>query len=349
MKGVSLIICCYNSVMRLPETLKHVAGLKTSNILLEVIIVDNASSDETARIAKKEWHKYSNSTDFKIVAEPKPGLSHARMKGINVSKYDYICFVDDDNWLDKNYLNELVRIFENYPDVAIVGGFNSPVYETTPPAGFAEHEGILAVSPENKPLGFVNAVFGAGMGIRKKVLLDLYENGFITILSGRTKNNLTSSEDNEICDVVRSVGWQILYSPALQLRHFITKGRISMEYIERLTKGISSSFVYLDLYKLYRIPKGSSQYYKQASWLFNVLKYLSPFLVYGSKYLVFSILNDERKHSRLKAMKNQLFCLQELLVNKKLFNERVRIVEGPNYDAIQACLKSRIRVNEPIT
>jgi glycosyltransferase involved in cell wall biosynthesis len=109
MKGVSVIICCYNSALRLPETLKHLAfqDLDKTNIKWEVIIVDNACKDNSVEVASNEWLKYPNCTaNFKIVTQSKPGLSYAREMGISESKYDLLLFCDDDNWFAPNLIRK---------------------------------------------------------------------------------------------------------------------------------------------------------------------------------------------------------------------------------------------------
>ena len=45
-KGISIIVYCYNSVLRLPKTLQHI-GLQQTSISWEVIVVNNNSSDNT--------------------------------------------------------------------------------------------------------------------------------------------------------------------------------------------------------------------------------------------------------------------------------------------------------------
>ena len=53
-KGISVIICCYNSAERLPKTLEHIFAQKLSNdTIMEVIVIDNASKDTTTAIAQE--------------------------------------------------------------------------------------------------------------------------------------------------------------------------------------------------------------------------------------------------------------------------------------------------------
>src|SRR5262245_41018784 len=105
LQGVSVIVCCYNSADRLPETLKHIAMQNVpDSILWEVIIVNNNSTDETEKVAISEWSRYHLSVPFKVVNESKPGLNFARKKGVENAGFSLLLFCDDDNWLDEDYL-----------------------------------------------------------------------------------------------------------------------------------------------------------------------------------------------------------------------------------------------------
>ena len=75
MKGISIIICCYNSAERLPKTLEHLANQVVSkNILWNVILVNNNCTDNTVEIAKNEWDKYDLRIEMNIVDELQSGL-----------------------------------------------------------------------------------------------------------------------------------------------------------------------------------------------------------------------------------------------------------------------------------
>src|SRR6185437_9101472 len=102
----------------------YVSNQKLSlDINCELIIVDNASNDGTADVAVKEWEALKNDEiEFKVVFEPAAGLSNARKKGVKVSKYEYLIFCDDDNWLKNDYANTVFDFFNNNPQAAIVGG-----------------------------------------------------------------------------------------------------------------------------------------------------------------------------------------------------------------------------------
>ena len=100
--GVSVIICCYNSVSRLHDTLTHLLKQKYSGFGFEIIIVDNASTDETSAFAEK---LLSNQTgiSYTVVNEPESGLSFARKRGYITAQYGFLLYCDDD--LAKRLLN----------------------------------------------------------------------------------------------------------------------------------------------------------------------------------------------------------------------------------------------------
>ncbi|MGF2076073.1 glycosyltransferase, partial [Enterococcus casseliflavus] len=61
--GVSVVVCSHNGADRLPGTLAHLASQRvTRDLLWEVIVIDNASTDDTAGVARRHWvHETSGS------------------------------------------------------------------------------------------------------------------------------------------------------------------------------------------------------------------------------------------------------------------------------------------------
>src|SRR5215468_3703384 len=102
MDGVSVIICCYNSSTRLPDTLSHLGRQNVRpSIPWEVVIVNNASTDNTTVVAHQCWPSDAP-TVLRVVYEPRLGLSHARSRGLSEARYEIVSFVDDDNWVCSN-------------------------------------------------------------------------------------------------------------------------------------------------------------------------------------------------------------------------------------------------------
>lgn len=105
----SIIIPAYNE----HESITRAIGAIQGQILdredsYEIIVVDNNSSDDTARVAKIAL----GSTSGKVVSEEKPGPNLARQKGFIESTGSIICFLDADCWAPKDWLTNIKREIE---------------------------------------------------------------------------------------------------------------------------------------------------------------------------------------------------------------------------------------------
>ena len=131
-KDVSVIICCYNSASKIEQTLLHLSLQTLNGINCEILLIDNNSADNTAEVAKQFWDKNRNpAINFTTIHEPSPGHASARLKGVKHAISDILIFCDDDNWLDKNYINNVIDIFNANGEVGIVGGLGSAEFENS--------------------------------------------------------------------------------------------------------------------------------------------------------------------------------------------------------------------------
>ncbi len=235
MKGTfSIILCCYNSVQRIPKTLQCLSLLDITDIKVEVVLVDNGSKDATAAVADSTWKQYNSPYPLRIVDQPIPGLAAARSKGIEASIHEFLLFCDDDNWLSPDYLHKCRECLNVHPDVAAVGGQCEPVCETPPPAWCNSVWAAYAVGKQGTKSGEAWVLWGAGIVLRRNALLLLEKASFQWILTGRKGAHLSSGEDHELCWALRMAGFRLWYLDDLRLQHFITKDRLTEEYIRRL-------------------------------------------------------------------------------------------------------------------
>ena len=249
--GVSVIICCYNSSPRLGETLKHLISQEVNGIAFEIIIVDNASTDDTSTVAR-EILTSASGIDFTIVREPESGLSFARKKGFDTAKYEYLLYCDDDNWLAENYVQLTYQTMFANPRIGILGGKAEAVFEIPEPHWFKQYEIDFAIgeqSKASKDLSRVVEVYGAGSTLRKSYLELLFNSGFKSILSGRKGTELISGEDSELCYLAKYFGFEVWYHRELRLKHFMTRSRLNWDYMKRLYAGNGKTNVYIQAYK----------------------------------------------------------------------------------------------------
>lgn len=252
MRGVSIIICCYNSAGRIQDTLKAVSRLDNEcSIPVEVIIVDNASTDNTPDIAVAEWSRFTSNFDFQVVSESKPGLTNARIKGAQSAKYSYIIFCDDDNHLYDNYLNVSVRLLDLHSDIGAIGGMGIGISDVQLPKWFHDFEDAYAVGRQEIQNGYLSErlfLWGAGLVLRKEILDVVFSPKYPLLLSDRKGKELSSGGDSEICLRIQLLGYKLYYTDELKYNHYISSDRLTKDYRLGLFDGFDLSGEVLGIY-----------------------------------------------------------------------------------------------------
>lgn len=253
MDGISIIVCCYNSENKLPETIKHLAQQRVpEKIKWEIIIIDNASKDNTLKVAINEWSKYCKDVPFKIDKEDQQGLMYAREKGKSVAVYDLLLFCDDDNWLDDDYVNNAYTIMTNNPNISILGGQTFPIFESNPPNWFIDHIKYFAIGQQNQySADITNSrgwVWGAASIYRADLFKLLKEKNYSLFLTGRLGDKMTTGEDVELCYIAKLLGYTIYYDDSLKCKHFMSKNRFDLDKFYELCKANGRSLPVLRLY-----------------------------------------------------------------------------------------------------
>lgn len=243
-KGISVIICCYNSATRLPKTLEYLANQRFPILInWEIIIVDNNSSDGTAEVAAREWKNKAKAIDFIIIKEESPGLSYARHKGVLQAKHEYILFCDDDNWLQDDYLNRAITLIDAHPEIGALGGQGIVVADITLPDWWEDYATGFAVGKQNEKNGFVDKrgyLWGAGLITKKKLYLNAFEE-FPSLLSDRKGAILNSGGDAEYCARVLMMGYRLYYDENLKFYHFMEAQRLTWDYKKKMFQGHQKS------------------------------------------------------------------------------------------------------------
>ena len=110
---VSIIMNCYNGERYLGEAIDSVYKQTYKN--WEIIFWDNASTDESAIIAK--------SYDAKLkyfLAESNTNLGAARVKAVDKARGNYLAFLDCDDLFNPNKITKQIQLIESNPDIGIV-------------------------------------------------------------------------------------------------------------------------------------------------------------------------------------------------------------------------------------
>ena len=115
---ISVIIPVYNAEMFLRQCLDSV--VRQTYKLLDIIIIDDGSSDESGIICDEFAQKDSRIT---VLHKANEGVQKARNDGILMARGDWITFVDSDDWCEINYYECMIQeLGEREADVFVSGG-----------------------------------------------------------------------------------------------------------------------------------------------------------------------------------------------------------------------------------
>lgn len=114
---VSVIIPAYNAQPYIEKCVDSILASTYKNI--EVIVVDDGSSDSTVSICRS-----INDSRLTVIEAQHGGVSNARNIGIKNSGGGYLLFVDSDDWVSKDIISHLVSITEEYKSDVTIGNYS---------------------------------------------------------------------------------------------------------------------------------------------------------------------------------------------------------------------------------
>lgn len=212
---VSVIILSYDTQELLKNCLtsvkKHLQGVDH-----EVIVVDNASSDQSAHMVKKEFPTVR-------LIENSENVGFA--KGVNIgakkAKGAYLLLLNSDITMDDDNTEKMIQFMDTHPRVAVVGGdlMNSDGSTSKSHGAFYSlgsvfamlfHEGRRAQERKKIAESEVDWVSGGYMLIRKSV--------FDTI-GGFDEHFFMYMEDMEFCYRIKKSGYTVIYFPSSRVAH----------------------------------------------------------------------------------------------------------------------------------
>ncbi len=225
---ISIVLATYNRAVTLRATLDSFSRLLfPADLTCELLVVDNNSTDSTREVVEK----FAGEATFVVryIFEKKQGRSAALNTGITEAKGEIVAFTDDDVLLDRSWLSNMKKTFDNFDCSAVAGKVVAQWNHARP--DWLEMDGQFAVvrfdlGDELKeirvpPLG-ANSAFRRDMFRRYGLFrLDLGVNG--------SKHTITC-DDTEFGERLIRGGEKILYCPSAIIFHPVDVARTTKKY-----------------------------------------------------------------------------------------------------------------------
>jgi cellulose synthase/poly-beta-1,6-N-acetylglucosamine synthase-like glycosyltransferase len=200
---VSVVVPAYNAERHLPRCLESLQNLNWPEERLEIIVVDNNSTDDTALIA-------SCFNNICLLKEKRQGATHARNAGWTWARGEWIAFTDADCEVAPDWLRQLLPAFTD-PKVGLTGGELKPDEPTTSVERYIIEKDILSQERalEDVPCSPPFLVT-ANAAYRRRALEEV--GGFDPWLT-------VNGEDADLAWRVQEAGWQLRYIPDARVTH----------------------------------------------------------------------------------------------------------------------------------
>ncbi|MEM1425951.1 MAG: glycosyltransferase [Cyanobacteria bacterium P01_H01_bin.130] len=229
---ISVVICTYNRDTYLGDAIDSLLVQDFDDF--EVVVVDNASKDNTKGVTESRMAKDSR---VRYAYESEQGLNFARNCGFRVTTSPIVAYLDDDAIATKTWLQEIWDIYQQDPQVGAAGGkinllwpegYSHPAWLSQNLAG---HLGAYDLGDE---MTFITDPGLTPRGLNYSLRRDVWEalDGFDSKLD-RSGKNLLSNGDLYMTQRVIEGGWKVAYLPKAVVDHQVFPDRVKKRWFMR--------------------------------------------------------------------------------------------------------------------
>lgn len=297
---LSIVIVSYNSKDLLRNCLFSIFK-NIQNIELEVIVVDNNSSDGTKEMLVKEFpHVHL------ILNEKNLGFAEANNLGIKAATGKYVFLLNPDTLVLEGDFRKLIDFLKEHSEIGIIGPkvlnsdfslqrqckrgwptfWNSVCYVSGLWKIFNKTQwqkkvfgGYFLLEKDDNEMSEVDQISGAAMIIRREVFEKI---GFLD------SSYFLYWEDSDFCYRTQKGGFKVFYYPYIKILHYGGRGGTEKTPFKNLWYFHRNLFIF---YRKYLAPK--------TFFLINLMYYLLIFIIFCKK-LVFNIFRKRKIIGSLK-------------------------------------------------
>jgi glycosyltransferase involved in cell wall biosynthesis len=295
MVDLTVAIPTYNSQHRLSDVLDKLQDCIAycqqdgrESFTWEIIVVDNNSLDNTAKLVRDYQANWSSDYPLKYYFVPEQGAAFARQKAVEKAQGEIIAFLDDDNLPNSDWVYAAYSFGKEHRQVGAYGSqihgyFFEQKSTDRLPDNFNKIACFLAIVERgDRPFCYQRQKKilppAAGLVVRKQVWLDAVPPRLV--LNHKGKEAGLASEDLEALIHIQQAGWEIWHNPAMVIRHKIANSRLQKEYLLSLVRcvGLSRHQLRMMTLKNWQKPLALAAY--MAKDLYRLLSYICK---HGSK------------------------------------------------------------------
>ncbi len=318
MVDFTVAIRTFNGETRIAAVLEKLRSqVGTEGINWEVIVVDNNSSDNTAKIVQNYQLNWSEAYPLKYYFEPQQGASFARKRAIQEAQGSLIGFLDDDNWPASDWLAAAYSFAQAHPQAGAYGSQIHGDFEVKPPQNFERIAHFIPVIERKEAVCFNDYKFkgvlppGAGLVISKQIWLENVPS--FLHLKGPVGNSLAAKgEDIEALSYIQKAGWEIWCNPKMHIAHRIPKTRFEKDYLIKFFRGIGLG---RHRTRMLRYPVGQRPFMFLAHFANDLLKLIKHWLKY-QKSLQTDIVASCEMELFLSSLISPFYIWKNSLLNK---------------------------------
>lgn len=227
---ITVAICSHNRAAFVDKAVASLAAQTLAPRKFDVLIVDNASSDDTGAVVQR-W--VAADSRVRGVREDRLGLSHARNRAIAETSARYLAFLDDDAIASPRWLECLLEAFESVSPAPIaVGGPVTPIWGAPRPAWLVDGiRGCLTIvdwgdKPRSLDLSR-EYIAGANMAFERDALVAI---GGFDVGLGRVGGRLLSGEEILVLRQLVRRGGIVHYDPRASVQHYVPPERLDKRW-----------------------------------------------------------------------------------------------------------------------
>ena len=216
-----MIICSRNRARLLTAALASVMQQDYPPSHFEVVVVDNGSTDDTARVVST---LSGQAAPMRYIYRKEPGLGGARNDGARASRYEILAYIDDDALASPTWLSAITSTFDSVGgEVVALGGLTSVVWEEAPPKWLTPRfmpyfSGTDKLGDSSRLLSDDEYPVGTNLAVRRQALETV----------GGFDETLTRYNDEiDVCRRLRRSGGRIWFEPEARVVHRIVGDRLT--------------------------------------------------------------------------------------------------------------------------